>query len=82
MKRLYIHFVLWLLTPALVEHERRARDASRAENERWKALGYSGGTFQAAGALSEYWRARGYPGGYQEAKRLGLTGPDGKAIES
>lgn len=82
MKRLYIRFVLWLLTPALIEHERRAQDASRAENERWKALGYPGGTFQAVGALSEYWRERGYPGGYQEANRLGLTGPDGKAIES
>lgn len=81
-KNLYTRLVLWLIAPAIVEHARRAEAAGRAENERWKALGYPGGTFQAHGALLRYWQERGCPGGLTEAKRRGLTGPDGKATES
>ncbi|RLK45966.1 hypothetical protein C7417_1997 [Cupriavidus plantarum] len=78
---LYARLVLWLIAPALVEFERRKCEASRTANERWKALGYPGGTFQAHGVLGQYWRERGCPGGLAEAERRGLAGPEGKAID-
>ncbi len=82
LARLYTRLVLWLIQPALTEHARQKAASARAENERWKSLGYPGGTFQAVPALSQYWQERGIAGGYEEARRLGITGPDGKATGS